>query len=133
MLVKKLSKVFWVVNGIVFCVLVVCAPVIVPIVFGDKYSNTVLIFEILCLNYLLNSQRYLLGNVLAVIKHVKVNLALSILAGLINIVLNLILIWQLASLGAALSSVATTIVAGTLSWIYLFRFFRFNQEESISG
>lgn len=117
--VKRLMIVFAVINGGVYLCLALGAPLIIWIIFGEKYLNVVPIFEVLSLNYFIYCQRNLLGNVIAVIKRVKVNLVFSIVSGLLNVILNLILIQSFASMGAALATVTVTCIMGMMDYIYL--------------
>lgn len=122
--VRKLTKLFLGVNGLVFLALALGAPLIIYVIFGAKYMNVVPIFEILSLNYLIYSVRSLLGNVIAVIKRVKINLLLSVISGVVNIVLNIILIQRFGSVGAALATLIVTTLIGTMSFLYLQRFYK---------
>lgn len=122
--VKRLTKIFLAVNGTVYGILAFCAPFIIFVAFGEKYVNVVAVFELLSVNYFFYSYRVLFGNVIASIKHVKINLLLSIISGLLKIALNLLLIHLLASMGAALATVLVTAFIDVLSYAYLQRFFK---------
>lgn len=122
--VKWLMKAFLMINGAVYMCLALGAPLIIWIIFGEKYLNVVPIFEVLSLNYFIYCQRHLLGNVIAVIKRVKVNLVFSIISGLLNIVLNLILIQWFASIGAALATVLVTCSMLVMDYAYLQHYYK---------
>lgn len=117
--VKRLSKAFLVINGAVYLCLALGAPLIIWIIFGEKYLNVVPIFEVLSLNYFVYCQRHLLGNVIAVIKRVKVNLVFSVISGLLNVVLNPVLILRFASVGAAIATVLVNCFMLIMDYGYL--------------
>lgn len=118
-LLKQLSAVYLGVNGVICIGLEIFAPLIIWLVFGEKYSNTLPIFRILSINYLLSSLRNLTSHTFAVLKKVKANLAFSIISGLLNIGLNLLLIPRLGSPGAAYATVTVTSVILLMNVVYL--------------
>lgn len=120
----QLAKVYAVVNGAVYLCLALFAPLIIWIIYGQKYMNVVGLFEILSLNYLAYCVRNLMGNVIAAIKKVKVNLAFSIVSGILNICLNLLLIPWLGAVGAAVATLTVTITVAALDCIYVFGHFK---------
>ena len=117
--VRQLVKIYAVVNGFFYACLALGAPLIIGIIFGKKYLNIIPIFQILSVNYLAYSVRSLLGNVIAAIKKVKMNLYFSIISGVVNIGLNVLLINLMGSVGAAISTLAVTILIGSASAVYL--------------
>lgn len=119
---KGLTKIYLLVNGVITLGLLVCAPLVIWLIFGTKYSNVVPIFQILSLNYLASSLRNLTSHVFAVLKKVKANLVFSILSGLLNIGLNLALIPALGSPGAAYATLTVTCFILLLNGIYLKRY-----------
>ena len=121
-LLRQLLRIYAVINGFFYLCLALGAPIIIWLIFGEKYLNVIPIFQILSLNYLIYSIRSLLGNVIAAIKKVRLNLYLAILSGIINIVLNLILINLLGSMGAALSTLSITVLMGILCAAYLYHY-----------
>ncbi len=123
-MVKQLGKVFFFINGVVYLGLAVFARLIIWIIFGEKYLNIVPIFEILCLNFFIQSIKRLLGNTIAAIKHVKVNLIISILSGILNITLNLLLISQFKSVGAAIATTLTAIITLSMEYFYLQKYWK---------
>lgn len=126
--VLQLAKVYAVVNGTVYLGLAVCAPLIIYVIYGSKYMNVVPIFEILSLNFLIYCGRNLMGNVIAAIKKVKVNLAFTVLSGVLDIILNLLLIPMLGSAGAALATLLVTSCVAVLDISYVVRYFKKCEE-----
>ena len=121
---KKLAQLFLGINGLVCVGLCVFAPLIIWAIFGPKYMNVTPIFIILSVEYLVNSARTLLGNVIAVLKKVKINLMLSVVSGFIKIGLNLILIQSLQSVGAAIATLVVSIFVATMELLYLRHYFK---------
>lgn len=121
---KELVKVSAIVNVGAYVCLAVFAPVIIWIVFGEKYMNVVGLFEILSINYLVYCVRNVTGNLIAVFKKVKVNLLFSVVSGILNIGLNLCLIPVLGSAGAAIATLLVTVVITVMNALYLWRFFK---------
>lgn len=125
---KELVRISAIVNVGAYLCLAVFAPAIIWIIFGKKYMNVVGLFEILSLNYLVYCVRNVTGNLIAVFKKVKVNLLFSVVSGLLNIGLNLCLIPVLGSAGAAVATLAVTVVITLLNSIYLVRYFKANLQ-----
>lgn len=122
--VKRLTKTFFAINGAVYLCLALGAPLIIWVIFGKKYLNVVPIFEVLSLNYFVYCQRNLLGNVIAVIKRVKVNLMFSIISGLLNVGLNVVLILHFASVGAAVATVLVNCLVLIMDYGYLRHYYK---------
>lgn len=120
----QLAKVYAVVNGIVFLGLALFSPLLIWIVYGEKYMNVIPLMEILNVNYLVYSVRNLMGNTIAAIKKVKMNLIFAIVSGALNIVLNLTLIPWLGATGAAIATLIVTITVAMLDCAYVMYYFR---------
>lgn len=121
--IQKLLAVFIVINLSISIILFVSAPLVVSLVYGDRYKNVVPIFRILLINYFLfASFRKPLGNIIAVIKKVNVNLLHTVLAGGLNIFLNIFLIMRYGSIGAAVATVLVSIFIVVLEISYLGKF-----------
>ena len=96
------------------------APVIIWLIYGEKYMNVLPIFRVLSLNFLIyGSIRLLLGNVIAAMKKSEVNLAIAVASGILNILLNLTLIPRLGSVGAAIATVCVSISVSLMNGICL--------------
>lgn len=120
----QMAKLYAVVNGFVYVCLALFAPLIIWIIYGEKYMNVVPLFQVLSLNYLFYCVRNLLGNTIAAIKKVKVNLTFAVISGVLNIGLNILLIPVLGSMGAAIATLIVTIVIGVMDCIYVAHHFR---------
>ena len=120
----QLAKVYALVNGIVFLGIAICAPVLIWIVYGEKYMNVIGLMQILNVNYLATCIRNLMGNAIAAIKKVKMNLLFAAVSGVLNIGLNLLLIPRLGASGAAIATVIVTLTVAAMDCTYVLRYFR---------
>jgi len=121
---NQLTRVYFAVNGGIMLALLVMAPLIVWIVFGQKYMNTVDLFRILAINYLAVAMRNLTSHTFAVLKKVKANLVFSILSGVLNVALNLLLIPRFGSQGAAYATLTVSCFILALNYVYLSRYLK---------
>lgn len=122
--VFQLTKVYLLVNGAIFVCLMVFAPLIIWILYGEAYMNVVPIFQILSANYFVYSIRNITGNTIAVLKRVKVNLVFAVVSGVLNVGLNMLLIPVLGSVGAAVATTVVTCVIVLMNILYLWRYYR---------
>lgn len=120
----QLVKVYLLVNGVIMVGLQLFAPLVIWLIFGQKYMNVVTVFRILSLNYLVASLRNLASHTFAVLKKVKANLVFSVLSGVLNIGLNLLLIPFFGSVGAAVATLTVSCFILTLNGIYLWRYLK---------
>ena len=129
-LFSKLIKLFAILGTIVSTALFIFAPWIIKFFYGEAYLSCVPVFRILCVNYfLMASFRKLFGNVIAATKQVKINLYHTIVAGVLNIFLNVILIQRYNSAGAAIATVITTAFVTLLEALY-FRLRLFSKKNN---
>lgn len=123
--IKKITKIFLSISLFITGILFVFSPLIIKVIYGDKYLNIIPIFRILSLNFFVMSGiRKLFGNLIAVIKKPEVNFRQTLIAGGLNILLDVLLIPKLASIGAAIATLITTIVIVFMESIYLSRFLK---------
>ena len=127
--VIQLSKIYLVVNGAIFIAIIVAAPLIIWIMYGDKYMNTVPIFRILGINFFVYAFKNLTTNAITVLKKVKVNLAFSVLSGVLNIILNYVLITKFGTIGAAIATLIVTICIVIMNTAYLIAYYKQNKAE----
>jgi len=120
----QLAKIYALVNGVVFLGVALCAPLLIWVIYGEKYMNVIPLFEILNINYLAYCVRNLMGNVIAAIKKVKFNLLFAVISGILNIILNLTLIPWLGAMGAAIATLTVTITVAMLDCTYVLHHFR---------
>ena len=128
---KKLAKIFIGVSFVVTVIGFAFAPLAIKIVYGEKYMSAVPIMRVLMLNFFATaSLRKLLGNIIAVLKRVEINLINSILSGIINIVLNIVLIKWIGVIGAAISTLTVTVFITLLEIVFLYNE---DKKQRISG
>lgn len=101
------------------------APIIIDIVFGKGYGEAVSCFRVLMISYFFSSTfRVISGNIIAMMRKVKVNMVLDSITSLVNIIVDYILVKNVGSIGAAVASLIVVCLAGLLSTTYLERLFR---------
>ncbi len=122
--VLQMAKVYAFVNGAICVALLVGAPLIIRLMYGQQYMNVVPIFRILSVNHLVYSARNITENTILVLKRTKMNLVFSLLSGALNIGLNLLLIPTLGSAGAAYATLAVTCCIVAMSIAYLWNDYR---------
>lgn len=122
--VLQLTKIYAAVNGLITAALLIGAPLIIWIMYGDQYMNVVPVFRVLGLNYLLYSLRNITGNTILIRKKAKVNLLFSTLSGVLNIGMNLLLIPGFGSMGAATATLCVTGCIVLMNALYLWRDYR---------
>lgn len=122
--VRQIAKVSALINGIVFVCLMVLAPLVIWIIYGEKYMNVVPMFRVLSLNYLVCCAGDMMGNLIAAVKKVKANLVIAVLSGLLNICLNMTMIPILGGIGAAVATVTVSTTIAILDFTYLAHYFK---------
>ncbi|MCI8407944.1 MAG: oligosaccharide flippase family protein [Lachnospiraceae bacterium] len=119
---KKYKIIFWGMGLVNFCIsliLIVAAPQIIGIVFGNQYQDAVPVFRILSFSYFWQGTfRIIAGNLLVTQKKLKFNLIASILTAVVNIIADYLLISRFQSIGVALATLIVMIFSGILSTIY---------------
>jgi O-antigen/teichoic acid export membrane protein len=122
---KKLTKYLFIFNLIITLFLIIFSEFIINIIFGPEYLDSIAPFIILSVGYLIaGTFRIPIGNILVMMKKVKFGLFLSIITGLLNIILNVILISNFGSIGAAVSTVIVFVFTSVLGFWYLQRSLR---------
>jgi len=112
-----------IINGFISAFLFIFAPLIIRIVFGVQYLDSVVPFRILAIGFFIaGTFRIPAGNTLVAIGKIKVNLINSIISGIVNIVLDIVLIYQYGATGAAVATVIVFVVSSFISVWYLIHF-----------
>lgn len=115
----QITKYLMLFNGIISLILIIFAPTIVKILFGDEYLDSVEPFRILAFGYFIAASfRIPIGNILAMMKKVKFGMYLAIFSGVLNIILDIILIYKFGAIGAAFATVSVFILTSILSFGY---------------
>ena len=113
---KKLVLSLIVINGVIAVICFALAPFIIRLVFGSKYLDAVPCFRILILGYWISSSfRVPGGNVLSMLLQAKSNMIISVSSGVLNIILDVVLIRQMGSIGAAIATTTIYIVTSIAS------------------
>ena len=121
----EMQKYLIILNLIISSILVIFAPLIIKTIFGSQYLDSIVPFRILSIGYFIaGSFRIPAGNVIASIRKVKINLYNSILSGVLNILLDIVLIYKLRSTGAAIATTSIFIISSVISNTYLFIYFK---------
>ncbi len=118
---KKLLLCFGGLNFAISIGLIVFAPLVISLVFGEQYADSVAPFRILCLNYAIQATFYnVSGQLLVSQEKLGFNTFTGFFASGLNTVFNLVLIPRYASVGAAIATTAVSAVAGFMSSIFMF-------------
>lgn len=119
---KKLVMILGAINGVIAIFAFCFAPFIIRIVFGEAYLDSVTCFRILIAGYWIASTfRIPGGNVLSMTLHAKENMIIAIASGLFNIFLDVILIKNMGSIGAAIATTSIYILTAVASNYVLYR------------
>ncbi|WP_163239075.1 flippase [Clostridium sporogenes] len=119
----KLQKYLTIINGLISVICIIFAPLIIKIIFGTQYLSCTNTFRILWVGYFIAATfKVPSGNILFTIKKVKVNLFNSIISGILNIVLDILLILKFGYNGAAIATVITFIISSVISNTYLYKY-----------
>lgn len=110
------------INGFIAILLFVSAPWVIKIVFGSQYvDESTIIFRILIIGFFISSTlRTPSGSILDMLHLVKPNLYISIICGISNVLLDIVLIHYYGSIGAAIATTSTYLLYGLLCNSVLF-------------
>lgn len=110
-----------IVFGFITLLSIIFAPIIITTIFGEKYTDSILCFRILMIGFFFTSTFKLpLNNIIYTMKKIRVNISVTLISGLINIILDPFLIIWLGSVGAAI----TTCVVMTLNSVFVLCYIR---------
>lgn len=117
---KKVVLLFGTANFIIVLLLVIASPLIIRIIFGAQYLDSVIPMRILCINYLIGATLYTVcGQLLVTLKKIKFNMFLNFFVCAFNILLNIWLIPIYSSRGAAWATVISTTISAIACCSYL--------------
>lgn len=109
-------------NFIIAIFLIFFSKLIIRICFGNEYLDAVPLFIILSVGYFVTSTfKIPAGNIIASLGKVRINLLISVTVGVLNIVLDIALIKELGSVGAAIATLSVFILSGMLTNYCLFK------------
>jgi O-antigen/teichoic acid export membrane protein len=117
-----LTKYLFAFNLLVAILLMTFAPVIISLVFGAQYLDSLAQFRILLFGYfIVGTFRIPVGNILVMMKKIKFGMYMAIFSGVVNILLNIYLIRQYGSLGAAIATIIILFFTSIAGVYYLMR------------
>jgi len=116
---KNLKKTYmwlFLLNVFIGAILIIFSPLIITIISGEQYLDSVAPFRVLVLGYVISGTfRSLSTNVLAGLRHVVFNLIISITSGVADIILNYFLISKIGMIGAAYATLGVETLASVIS------------------
>ncbi|NFN94091.1 polysaccharide biosynthesis protein [Clostridium botulinum] len=116
----KLIKYLGIFNLLLGLMLFILAPIIIKILWGENYIGSLPCFRILSISFIISATfRIPAGNILAMMRKVRINLYISIVSGIANIILDIVLIKNLGSIGAAISTLSVVIVSSMIAVSYI--------------
>lgn len=96
------------------------APLIITIVFREQYLDALIPFRILSISFAFSSTfRIIAGNILVTQRKLRFNLIIAVFSSLFNTVLNILLIREWKSVGAAIATLLTVVATSIINVWYL--------------
>jgi len=119
---KSLLTIFGLFNFGVSTLLIIMAPFIIRVVFGEQYLDSISVFRILSLGYFFNATfRNTAGNLLVTQRKLNINFWIGLLSGVVNVLGNVILIKIYGPIGAALTTLIVMVISGLVSVGYFYK------------
>ena len=116
---RKLTTGVFAINFVVSSAVFLLAPIIVRILWGEKYLDAVQILRILTINFLVTGTfNKVYGNLMVAVKKVNINLLKTVIFSCLNVILDVILIRFYGSTGAAIATLIVSIGSSAFSYIY---------------
>lgn len=104
---------------------ILCAPWMIPFVFGRQYTDAVPCFIILMVGFIFSAGLQIpSANVIYTQHKVRVNIAITILSGIANCILDVILILHYGSIGAAAATAAVHAIGSLFGLGYMCYYLR---------
>lgn len=127
----SLTKILLILNAVISFFLIVFAPFIIKLFWGRGYLDAVVPFRILSFSYFISASfRIPCGNVLAMLRKVKVNLIVSIISGTADILLDVSLIQLMGASGAALATLSVVIISSAIAFPYLTHYISMQTQKN---
>lgn len=121
----KLTVTFLIINGIVGAVLFFGSGIIIKTIYGERYLSAVGIMQLLSVNFIVTASFHrLFGNVIAALKKVHINLILSIVSGVVNIGLDILLVINRGSQGAAIATLIVSCLTTVLEVLFIIHYIK---------
>ena len=128
---RQLIIPFGLFNLITATVLFLLAKPLIGFIFGEQYLDAATPFRILCISYFFSASfRSISGALLVTQRQLKFNLGISAFAGVLNLTLNYFLIRSMQMTGAAIATLITTALCGTISTVYFLYYVKYKNSGS---
>lgn len=109
-------------NMSIMIILLIFAPVIVELFWGEEYAGSVVIFRILSINYfVMASFRQIGTNMLSALKYVNYNMLISVITCIANLIIDYVMINKYGIEGAAYATLIVVLISSMLSFPYLMK------------
>lgn len=117
---RKLQKYLLLMNAVIVGVSILFAPLILRILFGSQYEDAAVYFRILMLGYFLaGTFRSPAGNMLAMLKQVKILIVINSVMGALNLIMDWVMIRRFGALGAAWTTCSVIALTALLYHVFL--------------
>lgn len=114
--VQNLLKYLGILNFLIVIFGVILSKYIILYIFGKEYMDSIIYFKLLMVGYFfIGTFRIPFINILTAVGKLRYNLIVTILSGILNIVLNIILIKKYGSMGAVLTTLSVFIFSSIIS------------------
>ena len=101
-------------------ILLVAAPLVIRIIFGEQYLTAVPVFRVLVVSFMVGCfLEHASYHLLVALKKTTFNFICSVVVGGMNVGLNCVLVLLLGSIGAAIATLAVTCVSAIAHFVYL--------------
>lgn len=122
---KELLKFFIPINVFISIFLILFSKIIIKLFFGEIYLDCLESFIVLSIGYFfMASFRIPAGNIIGTLGKLKFNFYTVIISGILNIVLDIILIKKYGSVGAAYATTLIFIISGLIGNIFIFSYLK---------
>lgn len=119
---KRLFGLMLCFNMVMCIALLLGAPLIITVLWGSNYLDSVPYFRVLSLSlFFLSSFRLFSTNILAVFRKTTFNLVVSIVTAISDILLDYFLVLKYGAIGAAWATVIVVFIASCISFPYLIK------------
>ena len=108
-------------NLVIGGLLILLAHPVIKLLYGSQYADAVPLFQVLTLSFVIGAcLRTPCGNILSMLRRVKLNLGITCATGVLNIILLPLLIRRCGVMGAAWATLIATAAGGLLFFAALF-------------
>ena len=117
---NSLIKYSAVLYGLVIGGCYIIAPFLITFLFGKEYAESVQVFRILLIGFFFSATfKINCNNILTTLRKVNVNIVISIISGVFNIIFDIIFITKYGIVGAAITTSTIMIINSILAFTYV--------------